>query len=155
MIYCILYRKIEKIVGNIGDIRTESNAILLEYDLDVTPYSPDVIKGLPNSDYILTENDLRDREDWRQECIFTIDPDAAVDLDDSVSCKILENENYEVIMQLEQLRNYEEIMQFIFTYQLSISLFLCVCMCVHACLRVCTIYIFIYLFIHICIISFL
>lgn len=155
MIYCILYRKIEKIVGNIGDIRTESNAILLEYDLDVTPYSPDVIKGLPNSDYILTENDLRDREDWRQECIFTIDPDAAVDLDDSVSCKILENENYEVIMQLEQLCNYEEIMQFIFTYQLSISLFLCVCMCVHACLRVCTIYIFIYLFIHICIISFL
>lgn len=155
MIYCILYRKIEKIVGNIGDIRTESNAILLEYDLDVTPYSPDVIKGLPNSDYILTENDLRDREDWRQECIFTIDPDAAVDLDDSVSCKILENENYEVIMQLEQLRDYEEIMQFIFTYQLSISLFLCVCMCVHACLRVCTIYIFIYLFIHICIISFL
>lgn len=155
MIYCILYRKIEKIVGNIGDIRTESNAILLEYDLDVTPYSPDIIKGLPNSDYILTENDLRDREDWRQECIFTIDPDAAVDLDDSVSCKILENENYEVIMQLEQLRNYEEIMQFIFTYQLSISLFLCVCMCVHACLRVCTIYIFIYLFIHICIISFL
>lgn len=149
MIYCILYRKIEKIVGNIGDIRTESNAILLEYDLDVTPYSPDVIKGLPNSDYILTENDLRDREDWRQECIFTIDPDAAVDLDDSVSCKILENENYEVIMQLEQLRDYEEIMQFIFTYQLSISLFLCVCMCVHACLRVCTIYIFIYLFIHI------
>lgn len=155
MIYCILYRKIEKIVGNIGDIRTESNAILLEYDLDVTPYSPDVIKGLPNSDYILTENDLRDREDWRQECIFTIDPDAAVDLDDSVSCKILENENYEVIMQLEQLRDYEEIMQFIFTYQLSISLFMCVCMCVHACLRVCTIYIFIYLFIHICIISFL
>lgn len=155
MIYCILYRKIEKIVGNIGDIRTESNAILLEYDLDVTPYSPDVIKGLPNSDYILTENDLRDREDWRQECIFTIDPDAAVDLDDSVSCKILENENYEVIMQLEQLRDYEEIMQFIFTYQLSISLFMCVCMCVHACLHVCTIYIFIYLFIHICIISFL
>lgn len=149
MIYCILYRKIEKIVGNIGDIRTESNAILLEYDLDVTPYSPDVIKGLPNSDYILTENDLRDREDWRQECIFTIDPDAAVDLDDSVSCKILENENYEVIMQLEQLRDYEEIMQFIFTYQLSISLFMCVCMCVHACLHVCTIYIFIYLFIHI------
>lgn len=132
MIYYILYRKIEKIVGNIGDIRTESNAILLEYDLDVTPYSPDVIKGLPSSDYILTENDLRDREDWRQECIFTIDPDAAVDLDDSVSCKILENENYEVIMQLEQLCNYEEIIQFIFTYQLLLIIYffyLCVCIC--------------------------
>lgn len=129
MICYILYRKIEKIVGNIGDIRTESNAILLEYDLDVTPYSPDIIKGLPSSDYILTENDLRDREDWRQECIFTIDPDAAVDLDDSVSCKILENENYEVIMQLEQLCDYEKIMKFIFTYQLCLF-FIYVCMCV-------------------------
>lgn len=75
-----------------------------------------MIKGLPSSDYILTENDLRNREDWRQECIFTIDPDAAVDLDDSVSCKILENENYEVIMQ------------FIFYLStMSISLSLCVC----------------------------
>ncbi|XP_006565708.1 DIS3-like exonuclease 2 isoform X2 [Apis mellifera] len=100
--------KIEKIVGNIGDIRTESNAILLEYDLDVTPYSPDIIKGLPSSDYILTENDLRDREDWRQECIFTIDPDAAVDLDDSVSCKILENENYEIGVHISDVTHYME-----------------------------------------------
>lgn len=56
------------------------------------------MKGLPNSDYSLTENDVKNREDWRGECIFTIDPDTAVDLDDSVSCKSLENGNYEVII---------------------------------------------------------
>lgn len=93
----MVYRKIEKIIGNIGDIKAESNAILFEYDLDVTPYSLHVTKELPSSDYSLTENDIKDREDWKDECIFTIDPDTAVDLDDSVSCKPLENGNYEVI----------------------------------------------------------
>lgn len=96
--YYVLHRKIEKIIGSIGDIKAESNAILIEHDLDVTPYSVDVMKGLPKDDYSLTENDTKDREDWRHECIFTIDPDTAVDLDDSVSCKLLENGNYEVIM---------------------------------------------------------
>ncbi|CAD1480132.1 unnamed protein product, partial [Heterotrigona itama] len=100
--------KIEKVLGNIGDIKAETNAILLEYDLDVTPYGPDVMKGLPNSDYSLTENDVKNREDWRGECIFTIDPDNAVDLDDSVSCKSLENGNYEIGVHISDVTHYIE-----------------------------------------------
>lgn len=49
---------------------------------------------------MLTEDDIMGREDWRHECVFTIDPDTAVDLDDAVSCKLLENGNYEVIFSL-------------------------------------------------------
>ncbi|XP_050489693.1 DIS3-like exonuclease 2 isoform X1 [Bombus huntii] len=100
--------KIEKIIGSIGDIKAESNAILLEYDLDVTPYSLDVTKELPSSDYSLTENDIKDREDWKDECIFTIDPDTAVDLDDSVSCKPLENGNYEIGVHISDVTHYVE-----------------------------------------------
>ncbi|XP_071870532.1 DIS3-like exonuclease 2 isoform X1 [Bombus fervidus] len=99
---------IEKIIGSIGDIKAESNAILLEYDLDVTPYSLDVTKELPSSDYSLTENDIKDREDWKDECIFTIDPDTAVDLDDSVSCKPLENGNYEIGVHISDVTHYVE-----------------------------------------------
>ncbi|CAL7941200.1 unnamed protein product [Xylocopa violacea] len=99
---------LEKIVGSIGDIRAESNAILLERDLDVTPYSPEVIEGLPDSDYCLTENDLKDREDWRHECVFTIDPDTAVDLDDAISCKLLENGNYEIGVHISDVTHYLE-----------------------------------------------
>ena len=43
------------------------------------------------------------REDWRPECVFTIDPDTAVDLDDAVSCKLLENGNYEVIFHYSEV----------------------------------------------------
>ncbi|XP_050592184.1 DIS3-like exonuclease 2 isoform X2 [Bombus affinis] len=100
--------KIEKIIGSIGDIKAESNAILFEYDLDVTPYSLDVTKELPSSDYSLTENDIKDREDWKDECIFTIDPDTAVDLDDSVSCKPLENGNYEIGVHISDVTHYLE-----------------------------------------------
>lgn len=100
------YGKIEKVVGSIGDIEAESNAILLEHDLDVTPYSHNMIKGLPNSDYSLTENDIKNREDWRDECVFTIDPDTAVDLDDAVSCTILENENYEIGVHIADVTHF-------------------------------------------------
>lgn len=55
------------------------------------------MEGLPGSDYVLTDSDLQDREDLRHECIFTIDPATAVDIDDAVSCKVLDNGNYEVI----------------------------------------------------------
>ncbi|XP_046143471.1 DIS3-like exonuclease 2 isoform X1 [Osmia bicornis bicornis] len=100
------FGKIEKVVGSIGDVEVESNAILLEHDLDVTPYSLDAIEGLPNSDYSLTEDDLKDREDWRDECVFTIDPSTAVDLDDAVSCKLLKNKNYEIGVHIADVTHF-------------------------------------------------
>ncbi|XP_076626997.1 DIS3-like exonuclease 2 [Colletes latitarsis] len=100
--------KILKIIGTVGDISTESCAILLEHDLDVTPYSQEVVKGLPDSDYVLTENDIKDREDWRDKCVFTIDPDTATDLDDAVSCKLLDNNNYEIGVHISDVTHYLE-----------------------------------------------
>ncbi|XP_076235401.1 DIS3-like exonuclease 2 [Calliopsis andreniformis] len=100
--------KIVKMIGAVGDIKAESHAILLEHDLDVTPYSLEIIKDLPSSDYVLTENDIKDREDWRDECIFTIDPETAVDLDDAVSCKLLENGNYEIGVHISDVTHYLE-----------------------------------------------
>lgn len=102
----IVHRKIEKFIGSMGDLKAEANAILLEHDLDVTPYSQNVVEGLPDIDCTVTENDLKDREDWRQECVFTIDPDTAVDLDDAVSCKLLENGNYEVILPAYKIASH-------------------------------------------------
>lgn len=63
------------------------------------------MEELPDSDYILTDADKKDREDWRHECIFTIDPATAVDMDDAISCKILDNGNYEVIATFVDLYN--------------------------------------------------
>jgi DIS3-like exonuclease 2 len=91
-----LYRRILSIVGENGEIEAELQAILLENNLDVSPYKEELLEGLPDND-ILTDDDIKDREDWRNECVFSIDPATAVDIDDLVSCKELENGNYEVI----------------------------------------------------------
>ena len=75
----------------------ETNAILLENDLILTPYEDELLKDLPPPDYIPTESDISGREDLRSTCIFTIDPATAVDLDDALSCRPLENGNFEVL----------------------------------------------------------
>ncbi|XP_031833073.1 DIS3-like exonuclease 2 isoform X2 [Nomia melanderi] len=100
--------KILRLVGTAGDVSVESNAILLELNLDVTPYNQEIIKDLPNKDYRLTENDIKDREDWRNECVFTIDPESSADLDDAVSCKLLENGNYEIGVHIADVTYYLE-----------------------------------------------
>lgn len=92
-----IYRRILLVLGKDGELDTELKAIIMENDLDMSPYQETLLEGLPDSDYILTEADLKNREDWRHECIFTIDPVTAVDIDDALSCKVLNNGNYEVI----------------------------------------------------------
>ena len=105
--YFVVGRVVE-IVGTAGDIKAESLAILSEHNIDVTPYSQELINGLPSGDYVLTEEDITGREDWRHECVFTIDPDTAVDLDDAVSCKLLENGNYEIGVHISDVTHFME-----------------------------------------------
>lgn len=93
-------------MGKAGDIQAELQAIILDNNLDVLPYQQELLRELPDND-VLTDIDIKDREDWRHECIFTIDPATAVDLDDAVSCKILNNGNYEVIECIQFNRSYK------------------------------------------------
>lgn len=83
-------------IGQVDDLEAESLGIVLENNLDVTPYPESMLEGLPSADYVFTREDLEDREDWRESCILSIDPATAVDLDDAVSCTPLENGNFEV-----------------------------------------------------------
>ncbi|XP_072748789.1 DIS3-like exonuclease 2 [Anoplolepis gracilipes] len=98
--------RILSVVGEVGEIEAELQAIILEHNLDVSPYQKELLEELPSSDYILTDDDIKDREDWRHECIFTIDPATAVDIDDAVSCKVLDNGNYEVGVHISDVTHY-------------------------------------------------
>nr|XP_012226753.1 PREDICTED: DIS3-like exonuclease 2 [Linepithema humile] len=95
-------------VGKVGEIEAELRTILLENNLDISPYKEELLKGLPGSNYVLTESDLQDREDWRHECIFTIDPATAVDIDDAISCKVLDNGNCEIGVHISDVTHYLE-----------------------------------------------
>nr|XP_012226722.1 PREDICTED: DIS3-like exonuclease 2 isoform X3 [Linepithema humile] len=100
--------KILSIVGKVGEIEVELRTILLENNLDISPYKEELLKGLPGSDYVLTDSDLQDREDWRHECIFTIDSATAVDIDNAISCKVLGNGNYEIGVHISDVTHYLE-----------------------------------------------
>lgn len=85
-------------LGTAGDMEVELNAILLENNINIEPFNKELLKELPSAENILTSMDIKEREDWRNVCVFTIDPVTAVDLDDAISCTVLKNGNYEVIM---------------------------------------------------------
>jgi len=56
-----IYRRVLSVLGKCGEIDAELKAIILENNLDVSPYQETLLDGLPDSNYILTEADMKDR----------------------------------------------------------------------------------------------
>ncbi|KAK2579698.1 hypothetical protein KPH14_011045 [Odynerus spinipes] len=98
--------KIEHMLGTLGDIEVELNAILLQNDINTEPFNDELLKELPPAENIFTSTDIKEREDWRHHCVFTIDPATAVDLDDAVSCTVMTNGNYEVAVHIADVTHY-------------------------------------------------
>lgn len=84
-------------LGQAGEIEPETEGILIEYDVDFSDFSADVLDCLPKSfPWTIPNEEFRHRKDLRKECIFTIDPVTARDLDDALSCHELPDGNMEV-----------------------------------------------------------
>ncbi|XP_061550801.1 DIS3-like exonuclease 2 isoform X1 [Phycodurus eques] len=89
--------RLAKTLGQAGEIEPETEGILLEYDVDFSEFSDEVLDCLPkNVPWNIPPEEMAKRKDLRKECIFTIDPATARDLDDALSCKRLPDGNYEV-----------------------------------------------------------
>uniref|UniRef100_A0A0A9VVG8 DIS3-like exonuclease 2 n=1 Tax=Lygus hesperus TaxID=30085 RepID=A0A0A9VVG8_LYGHE len=85
---------IEEKLGLRGDVQVESLAILKELDLDGEPVPQELSRYIPS--LAITQEEIDRRLDLRKECIFTIDPATARDLDDAVSIMKLSDDLYEV-----------------------------------------------------------
>ncbi|XP_063604806.1 DIS3-like exonuclease 2 isoform X3 [Penaeus indicus] len=83
-------------VGAVGDIEAETEAFLQEYGIDHREFPEEVTKHLPQLPWSIPAEEIAARTDLRNQCIFTIDPSTARDLDDAVSCVPLENGNFRV-----------------------------------------------------------
>ena len=92
--------------GKAGEIATEEQRILTQYQIETFPESPEVLESLNkfmtettydeiNSRYIIPESEYRDRLDFRDKCVFTIDPSTARDLDDAVHVERISENIYE------------------------------------------------------------
>ncbi|XP_054690781.1 DIS3-like exonuclease 2 isoform X2 [Grus americana] len=89
--------QLAKSLGQAGEIEPETEGILMEYGVDFSDFSPEALECLPQSlPWVISPGELAKRRDLRKECIFTIDPSTAKDLDDALSCKQLPDGNFEV-----------------------------------------------------------
>ena len=88
---------IARSLGEAGEIEPETEGILLEYGIDSGPFSDEALACLPQeTPWKIPEKELEFRRDFRDDCVFTIDPLTARDLDDAVHCKKIQDGRFEV-----------------------------------------------------------
>ncbi|XP_062850645.1 DIS3-like exonuclease 2 isoform X2 [Trichomycterus rosablanca] len=96
-------------LGQAGVIEPETEAMLMEYDVDYSEFTPEVLECLPQSrPWTVPPEEIKKRRDLRAECIFTIDPATARDLDDALSCKELPDGNFEVGVHIADVSYFLE-----------------------------------------------
>nr|XP_046264868.1 DIS3-like exonuclease 2 [Scatophagus argus] len=101
--------RLAKTLGQAGEIEPETEGILTEYDVDFSEFSDEVLDCLPkNLPWTIPSEEMRRRKDLRKECIFTIDPATARDLDDALSCKPLPDGNFEVGVHIADVSYFVE-----------------------------------------------
>jgi DIS3-like exonuclease 2 len=83
-------------IGVCGDLKSETMALLVENDIEFSPLDIELYQYFPRSPFQIPKEEIQSRCDLRDECIFTIDPLTARDLDDAVSCKQLDNGNFKI-----------------------------------------------------------
>ncbi|EGG17840.1 putative exoribonuclease [Cavenderia fasciculata] len=97
-----------KDLGQVGDKETESQVLLLQYDIPHHPFSEAVMKCLPDPAYMenLTESDMIGRKDLRGEVVFSVDPPGCTDIDDALHVKRLDDGNFEVGVHIADVSHF-------------------------------------------------
>jgi len=87
---------ITKHVGAVGLVEPETEALLLQNQVDFTEFSQAVLSCLPATPWCPPQEEILARRDFRKHRVFSIDPATARDLDDALSCVPLEDGTFEV-----------------------------------------------------------
>lgn len=94
-----------EVLGKPGDHHTEMHAILAEFGLPEA-FDAEVQEASDSISEIISNSDLKGREDYRKILTFTIDPDTAKDFDDAISYQHLPNGNFEVGVHIADVSHY-------------------------------------------------
>merc|ERR1712137_843228 len=95
-----------KELGKCGDKETESEALLIQYDISYHPFSEGVLACLPEMPWGITDQDRRARTDFRDLNIVSIDPPGCTDIDDALHIRVLESGNYEVGVHIADVTHF-------------------------------------------------
>ena len=95
-----------KELGPCGDKETESEALLIQYDIPYHPFSESVLACLPELPWIINETDRKSRKDFTHLNICSIDPVGCTDIDDALHIRVLENGNHEVGVHIADVTHF-------------------------------------------------
>lgn len=95
-------------LGTIGDVDTESDALLLEYDVNTAPFTPAVHACVPPLPWTVTDSDVAApwRRDLRHICVCSVDPPGCKDIDDALHARRLPNGNLELGVHIADVTNF-------------------------------------------------
>ncbi|KAF8473463.1 ribonuclease R [Kalaharituber pfeilii] len=99
-------------LGEVESKEAETEALLLEYDVQYRPFPKAVLDCLPKEghDWRVPENPQdplwRGRKDYRQLLICSIDPPGCQDIDDALHARLLPNGNYEVGVHIADVTHF-------------------------------------------------
>ena len=97
--------KVKEVLGKAGSYDAEISALAREFNLPyVFPRS--VLKEAESVEGGITGEEIAKRLDFRNETVFTIDPEDAKDFDDAVSIETLPNGNYRLGVHIADVSHY-------------------------------------------------
>ncbi len=99
------YGEVVDILGAAGENNTEINAIMAEYGLPYK-YPENIEKAANKIPEEIPQEEIRNREDFRDATTFTIDPKDAKDFDDALSIRRLGNGTWEIGVHIADVTYY-------------------------------------------------
>ncbi|KAG2491107.1 hypothetical protein HYH03_010551 [Edaphochlamys debaryana] len=95
-------------LGQIGDRETETEVLLIENDINTSPFTPAVHDCVPPLPWSVTPADLADphRMDLRHLCVASVDPPGCKDIDDALHVRPLDNGNYELGVHIADVTHF-------------------------------------------------
>jgi ribonuclease R len=97
--------EIIEVIGKSGTKDAEMTSLAYEFNLPLK-FSSKAIEEAERSSNNLSAGDLKDRIDFRNKNVFTIDPVDAKDFDDALSIEVLENENYSIAIHIADVSHF-------------------------------------------------
>ena len=97
--------KIIEGLGNVNEAGVDMLSIIKEHNLPAR-FPEKVVEEAKKCGDKVSEKDIENRRDFRNENIFTIDGEDAKDLDDAVRVEKLENGNYKLEVHIADVSNY-------------------------------------------------
>jgi ribonuclease R len=94
-----------EILGETGNYETEILSIAKEFNLP-SVFNSKAFEESEKIELKITAGDLKQRIDFRDRTVFTIDPEDAKDFDDALSFDLLDNGNYRVGIHIADVSHY-------------------------------------------------